>query len=107
MIRDESEKELLIFFQAMKEKDGEIPTPDFPEVAEARTINWWIPMGIAATLLIGFILLEEKDHSSPPIGDVVIITLEKGTDQKMHFNIDHTNEMDIWESPTASLLTEY
>ena len=39
--------------------------------------------------------------------DVVIITLEEGPDQEMQFNIEHTNEMDIWESPTASLLTEY
>jgi hypothetical protein len=106
MIQDK-DTELKAFFQGMKEKDREIIIPEFPETVKTRSINWWMPMGIAASLLLGFILLEEKDHSSPQIGDVLIITLEKGTDQKMHFNIDHTNEMDIWESPTASLLTEY
>lgn len=107
MKNDESTKDIQAFFDQMKEKDQNLTIPDFPEVVKTRSLNWWIPLGIAASLLLGFFLLEEKDSALPPIGEVVVITLEKGPDQKMHFNIDHTNEMDIWESPTASLLTEY
>lgn len=104
---EDKDNELKAFFQGMKEKDQNLTIPDFPEAVKTKSLNWWIPIGIAASLMIGFLLLEQNNPASPPIGEVVIITLEKGPDQKMHFNIDYTNEMDIWESPTASLLTEY
>lgn len=108
MKQPEADQELRGFFQAMKEKDQSIPVSDFPEIIKTKTINWWIPAGIAASLTLGFFLFGEKETTvTPPIGDIVIITLEEGPDQEMQFNIEHTNEMDIWESPTASLLTEY
>ena len=108
MRHSEEEQEIRGFFQAMIEKDLEIPTPDFPEFKKTKTVNWWIPIGVAACLVAGFFLFGEKESvASPPIGEVVIITLEEGPDQEMQFNIEHTTEMDIWESPTASLLTEY
>ena len=108
MRQPEADQELRGFFQAMKEKDRSIPVPDFPEINKTRSINWWIPAGIAASLVAGFLLFGEKEPAvTPPIGEVVIITLEEGPDQEMQFNIEHTTEMDIWESPTASLLTEY
>ncbi len=109
MKQPEADQELHGFFQAMKEKDQSIPVPEFPEIKKSKTINWWIPVGIAASLAVGFFLLGEKEPPAPPapIGEVVIITLEEGPNQEMQFNIEHTNEMDIWESPTASLLTEY
>ena len=105
----EEDQEIHAFFQALKEKDKNVPVPKFPEIKKTKTINWWIPMGIAASLAAGFFFLGEKEPPAPPaqVGEVVIITLEEGPDQEMQFNIEHTNEMDIWESPTASLLTEY
>lgn len=109
MTRHEEDQEIQHFFLAMKERDQSIPAPEFPAIKKSKTINWWIPVGIAASLVAGFFFLGEKE--SPPLpapmGEVVIITLEEGPDQEMQFNIEHTNEMDIWESPTASLLTEY
>jgi hypothetical protein len=33
--------------------------------------------------------------------------LEEGPNQELQFHIQETTEMDIWESPTASLLTEF
>lgn len=109
MRRAEEDQDLRGFFDAMIEKDLEIPVTDFPEFKNTKSVNWWIPVGIAASLAVGFFLLSEKEPPAPPapIGEVVIITLEEGPDQEMLFNIEHTNEMDIWESPTASLLTEY
>lgn len=105
----EDDQNIRGFFHAMIEKDLEIQEPAFPEFKKSKTINWWIPAGIAASLAVGFFLLDEKDPPAPPtpIGEVVIITLEEGPDQELQFNIEHTTEMDIWESPTASLLTEY
>ncbi|GAA0880467.1 hypothetical protein GCM10009119_34370 [Algoriphagus jejuensis] len=115
MRHSEEEKEIRGFFQAMKEKDREIPLPDFPKIPKERSLSWWIPAGIAASLAAGFFLLGEKeilgekDAIVPQnsIGEVIIITLEEGPDREMQFYIEHTTEMDIWESPTASLLTEY
>jgi len=109
MRQPEADQELRGFFQAMKEKDENIFVPEFPDIKKTKAIHWWIPVGIAASLAAGFFLLGEKEPSAPPapIGEVVIITLEEGPNQEMQFNIEHTNEMDIWESPTASLLTEY
>ncbi|OOG69437.1 hypothetical protein [Algoriphagus sp. A40] len=109
MKRHEEDQEIQAFFQAMIEKDLEIQEPDFPEFKKSKSINWWIPMGIAASMVTGFFLFGEKETPAPPtpIDEVVIITLEQGPDQEMQFSIEHTNEMDMWESPTASLLTEY
>ncbi|GAB3228817.1 hypothetical protein J0A67_13745 [Algoriphagus aestuariicola] len=109
MKRVEEDQDLRGFFDAMIEKDLDIPTPDFPEVKKPKTISWWIPAGIAASLAAGFFLFLEKEPVTPPapIGEVIIITLEEGPDQELQFNIEETTEMEIWESPTASLLTEF
>lgn len=109
MKRHEEDQDIQGFFHSMIEKDLEIQEPAFPEFKKTKSVSWWIPVGIAASLVVGFFLLGEKEPPAPPapIGEVVIITLEEGPDQEMQFNIEHTNEMDMWESPTASLLTEY
>jgi hypothetical protein len=107
MIPDESEKELHIFFQEMKEKDGEIPTPYFPEVAKARTINWWIPLGIAASLLLGFFLFPKQESSPEAPVDVIIITLQQDENQEQQILIEEKTYLETWESPTSSLLAEY
>lgn len=107
MKETEEDQDIQGFFQAMIEKDGEIPVPDFPEFKKTTSVNWWIPAGIAASLALGVFLFGEKESVPAPTGDVVIITLEEGPDQELQFNIEHTTEMDIWESPTAFLLTEY
>ena len=109
-MRREDDQDLRGFFDAMIEKDLDIPTPDFPEITRPKTINWWIPAGIAASLIVGFFLLGEKEPTAAPqplIGEVIIITLEEGPNQELQFTIEETTEMDIWESPTASLLAEY
>lgn len=105
----EENQEIRSFFQALVERDREIEIPDFPEATKTKAINWWIPVGIAASLIVGVFLLEPRDPESTPIntGEVVIITLEKGPDEELQFRIEETTEMDIWESPTASLLTDF
>lgn len=106
-MQNESDKELHNFFRAMKENDLEIPTPDFPAVAKGRTIKWWIPVGIAASLALGFFLWPESQDPAPAIGEIVIITLEEGPENELQFRIQETNEMDQWQAPTESLLTEF
>lgn len=100
------EPELKTFFQELRKQDEHLLIPPFPEVEKKSRSIWLIPAGIAATLLLGaFFLTEEK--AAEPATEVLIITLEEGPDHELQFHIQETNEMDIWESPTASLLTEY
>lgn len=108
-MKPNSDQELQGFFDALKAEDRNLSIPEFPSVPKQKSISWWIPMGIAASLVAGFFLFGEKesDQTPAPIGEVIIITLEEGPNQELQFNIEETTEMDIWESPTASLLTEF
>lgn len=106
-MQEKSDKELQNFFQAMKEKDLKIQTPDFPELAKAKTINWWIPMGIAASLLLGFFLFPKENTVSEAPVDVIIITLQQDENQEQQIVIEEKTYLETWESPTSSLLAEY
>lgn len=102
----DKDPELKAFFQELRKQDEQLLIPPFPELEKKSRILWWIPAGIAATLLLGaFFLPREKEVEPTP--EVLIITLEEGPDQELQFQIQETNEMDTWESPTASLLTYY
>lgn len=102
----DKDPKLHAFFQSLKEKDEQLVVPPFPEKEKKDLRNWWIPVGIAATLLLGAYILREKEPNlTGP--EVLIITLEEGPNQELQFHIQETTEMDIWESPTASLLSEF
>lgn len=107
MMQEKSDKELQNFFQAMKEKDLEIPTPDYREVAKERTIKWWIPMGIAASMAFGFFLWPSKKTIPEPPAEVIIITLQQDENHEPQILIEEKTYLETWESPTSSLLAEY
>lgn len=105
-MNQEHDSSLKDFFQELRKQDEQMLIPPFPEEVKKSSSIWWIPAGIAATLLLGaFFLPEEK--AAEPAPEVLIITLEEGPNQELQFHIRETTEMDIWESPTASLLTEF
>lgn len=103
----DKDPELHAFFQALKEKDLEISTPEFPEAVRQRSLSWWIPVGIAASLALGFFLWtsEEKDIKAP--SEVIIITLQENENQEQQIVIEEKYYLDTWKSPTESLLAEY
>ncbi|WP_026953125.1 hypothetical protein [Algoriphagus mannitolivorans] len=102
----DQEPELNTFFQELRKQDEQLLIPPFPKLEKKSRFLWWIPAGIAATILLGaFFLPREKEVEPAP--EVLIITLVEGPDQELQFHIQETTEMDIWESPTASLLTDY
>jgi hypothetical protein len=103
----DKDTELKAYFDQLKEKDQNLTIPDFPEVVKARSINWWIPIGIAASLMLGFLLLPKEEMIAKPPAEVIVITLQQGENQKQQILIEEKTYLETWESPTSSLLTEY
>lgn len=103
----DKDPELNTFFQSLKEKDQAIPTPEFPEVIKQRSISWWMPLGIAASLALGFFLWPSKKTISEPPAEVIVITLQHDENQEQIIVIEEKTHLETWESPTASLLAEY
>ncbi|WP_297336545.1 hypothetical protein [Algoriphagus sp.] len=93
------------FFLKMKAGDQRIPTPEFPEV-KTGGFNWWIPLGIAATLLLGGFFLMNEPVPEPP-ADLIIISLQENENQEQQLIIEEKAFIDTWESTTSSLLTDF
>ncbi|WP_296703356.1 hypothetical protein [Algoriphagus sp.] len=102
----EDNAELKRFFENMKEQDRELDIPPFPSY-QTKKFNFWIPAGIAASLaLLGLIMNEPQPIPEAP-REVLIITLQEGENNEQEFVIEEKAYLDVWESPTASLLTDY
>lgn len=102
----EDNAELKRFFENMKEQDQQLEIPPYPSY-KTRKINFWIPAGIAASLaLLGLIMNEPQPIPEAP-KEVLIITLQEDENNEQEFVIEETTYLDVWESPTASLLTDY
>ncbi|MCL6260094.1 hypothetical protein M3O96_13415 [Aquiflexum sp. TKW24L] len=106
-MRNETDKEIQSFFDQLKENDRKMDIPVFPEPTKSSSINWWIPMGIAASLAVGFFLWPQQKQELNPPAEVIVITLEKDENDNQQILIEEKTYLETWESPTASLLTEY
>ncbi|WP_158856358.1 hypothetical protein [Lunatibacter salilacus] len=101
-----TDQDLVNFFSEMRAEDSAIVVPPFPKIKKSKSWSL-IPLGVAATLaLLAWFFIEDKaiqtlDH------DVIIITLEAGQNNELKFKIESTTEMESWESPTSSLLTDF
>ena len=102
----ENDEQLERFFNQMKKQDEQLEIPDFPEV-KTRKFSFWIPAGIAASMLFAFLFIQEPTPVESASPEVVIITLQSDDQGDQHFTIEESTFLDTWESPTASLLTEY
>lgn len=101
------DKVLEEFFAGMKSKDKDLNIPTFP-IQRKPILYKLTSLGIAASLLLMMYFYlgnEESDYQIQE--DIIIITFEEGADQEYHFSIESTSNLDIWESPTSSLLTEF
>lgn len=94
------------FFSEMKAKDSTIVVPQFPRIRKSK--SWGlIPIGIAASLAL-LAWFYRGDGSTEPLNhDLIIITLEEGQNKELQFKIESTTELESWESPTSSLLTDF
>jgi hypothetical protein len=102
----ENNEQLEQFFDQMKKQDGHLKSPAFP-LLKKRRVNLWIPIGIAASVILAFMLIKEPKAIHDRPGEVVIITLHTDENGDQHFTIEQTTHLDTWESPTTSLLTQY
>ncbi|PZX59742.1 hypothetical protein LV84_00951 [Algoriphagus ratkowskyi] len=102
----ENNEHLERFFEQMKNQDEQLEIPTFPSV-HTRKFGFWIPAGIAASMGLAFLFLQEPTTVEITSPEVVIITLQEDENQNQHFTIEETTFLDTWESPTSSLLTEY
>ncbi|WP_373522445.1 hypothetical protein [Aquiflexum sp.] len=100
------DEDLVQFFQEMKEEDRKIPLPPFPNQKNPKL--WYlIPIGIAASLALGFLLLPHEDQVPSPPTEVIIITLEEDEKNNQQIRIEEKTYLETWESPTTSLLTKF
>ncbi|MEN2281787.1 hypothetical protein AAGF08_06575 [Algoriphagus sp. SE2] len=102
----EDNAELKRFFENMKEKDQELNIPPFPSY-KTRKFNFWIPAGIAASLILAGLIMHEPQPLPEAPNEVLIITLQQGENNEQEFTIEEKAYLDVWESPTSSLLTDY
>ena len=105
-IDNSEDQNLQNFFSEMKAKDSAMVVLQFPKIRKSKSWSL-IPIGIAASLALlawfyrGDEPIQTLDH------DVIIITLEAGQNNELQFKIESTTELESWESPTSSLLTEF
>lgn len=102
----ENNEQLERFFEQMKKQDEELHIPPFPEYKTKR-MNLWIPAGIAASLTLAGLIMHEPQPLPEAPNEVLIITLQEGENNEQEFTIEEKAYLDVWESPTASLLTDY
>ncbi|WP_111671578.1 hypothetical protein [Algoriphagus litoralis] len=104
---NESTKDIRAFFDQMKAADQNLTIPVFPEKVITRSIKWWIPVGIAATLMLGYLLMPQEEIIAEPPAEVIIITLQQDENHELQILIEEKTYLETWESPTSSLLAEY
>lgn len=95
------------FFSAYKRHDRHLPVPDYPEPRKKIKKRTLAFLGIAASLIIGLFYLEKGKEEISLDRDVLIISLEKNGNQDPTIIVTTTTSMDMWKSPTSSLLTEF
>ncbi len=102
----ENDQELKRFFTEMKKQDEVVLIPDFPET-KVNAVNWWMPIGIAASLLLGGFIWMNQSPEPELHKDMIIISLEKGENDMQEIKIEEKAYIDTWESGSSSLLTEF
>lgn len=95
------------FFAAYKREDRHLSIPVFPERRKKIKKKAFAVLGIAASLFLALFYFERGEEKISLDRDVVVISLEKNENQDPTIVVRSTTSMDIWESPTSSLLTEF
>ncbi len=99
---------LIDFFASMKSKDLKIKVPEFPQQKRkvARKI-WMASLGIAASMLLGILIITGRAEEKKLLNDQITITLFEDAQQgTTYFKVTETSSINTWEPATQSLLDE-
>lgn len=96
------------FFSSMRSQDLKRKAPEFPRKKKIKIKKFWMAsLGVAASLLLGVLLLIEKDPTEILLKDQIIFTLHEDTlNGTTYFEVTEASSMDTWEPATQSLLDE-
>lgn len=101
-------KEIKSFFDDMRKEDLKNTIPEFEALflrKKKSKIRYMIPVGIAASLILGFGIWNKKSETIPE-QDTLVISLEN---QEITTDVLLSNDVSIftWESSTASLINDF
>lgn len=94
------------FFHKMKEQDEHISIPLAPDYNRFRKKRW-IPLSIAASLLVLFTIGFIYQESQKAEDYTVEITLTVQTANTTQSLTSHESLFESWESPTQSLIDDF
>ncbi|MEP0264769.1 hypothetical protein [Dokdonia sp.] len=96
------------FFADMRKEDTQHTIPKFEDLLpKKRTskIRYIIPIGIAASLIVGFGVWTDTTETRTIPDDTLFISLEEETGTETLLSDDLS--VFSWESPTASLINDF
>lgn len=102
-----SDRDLHQFFREMKEIDAALPTPTYPVKAERRWRKLWMPAAAAAMLAITWLIWPGQENYYENPVDLIVITLGEMNQEQQKITIEEITYLDVWESPTESLLVDF
>ncbi|SHM52455.1 hypothetical protein SAMN04488057_10217 [Cyclobacterium lianum] len=95
------------FFAAYRRQDRHLSIPVFPKSPKNIRKRTLAVLGIAASISIALFYFPKAEEDISLDRNLLIISLEKNEEQDPTIVVTTTTSMDIWESPTESLLTEF
>jgi hypothetical protein len=101
------DEDIAFFFSEMKAQDSKRPIPEFVEVSRKNRLLKFLPLGIAASLLLFLWLQPDHEGDVRLESDQVIITLDLDHNNQQQFSIEFTHSIETWEPTTSSLLTDF
>jgi hypothetical protein len=105
----DSNKDIEVFFVKMHKEDAQISIPSLETILPQKkvfSIKKFLPIGIAASLLLSAgILFQDRDKASTPEQEVIISLEIPNLSSEILLSAEPS--MDDWESSSAFLLNDF
>lgn len=94
------------FFQEMKEQDMELEIPLSPRPQHPKKYNW-LPLSVAASVLLFLVSYFIYSVESFEEKYAITIRFENNEGSKTESLVNNKASIDMWESPTQSLIEDF